>query len=461
MEALLGGLLQNDDPRAQALLSELIGDNEIRDLLKQDLKAAAEQGSDGKIRKSWKLPEFPSVVGDSKLLKTDLQLTNTQKALWGVSHLDHPRALCHSGERHLNSAGSPGVDTNRLGGESDVEEVQPTSAKAPPNDGQFRNLRRRLNSDAASSLLGKSTAANASPSHLTISHTGQPIFNLERCYMSLFLFDSSQITYLRLPLLLRTPDDGQKASAANSHGATSSTSEISDVVGQLSINESTEICYHGRSSGLHLISKSHRHKDFFWHFPKPDAWPLVPTRQSRTDLDILNLTQPLDVLPSREMMYHLLDLYWTFVHPVMPVLHKTEFMSQFRKLIIHLDAREISNPGSDRNLNWLCSVNSLTLNEEEELQAGPRPSSTRTSPNHPPISILLLLVIFSLASRYSDLVSGPPVEGEYWDSGDRYLKKAKVFLNHDFSSSKLTTCQALILLAYREIGLGAMSESWQ
>lgn len=40
--------------------------------------------------------------------------------------------------------------------------------------------------------------------------------------------------------------------------------ELADVVGQLSLNENAEVRYHGRSSGLYLISKSRRYKDFFW-----------------------------------------------------------------------------------------------------------------------------------------------------------------------------------------------------
>jgi hypothetical protein len=40
--------------------------------------------------------------------------------------------------------------------------------------------------------------------------------------------------------------------------------ELSDVVGQLSLNENKEVRYHGRSSGLYLISQSGRFQDFFW-----------------------------------------------------------------------------------------------------------------------------------------------------------------------------------------------------
>lgn len=38
--------------------------------------------------------------------------------------------------------------------------------------------------------------------------------------------------------------------------------------------------------------------------------------------------------------------------------------------------------------------------------------------------------------------------------------QARRILNHDYGSSKLVTVQALLLLSYREIGVGAMSSSW-
>lgn len=45
-------------------------------------------------------------------------------------------------------------------------------------------------------------------------------------------------------------------------------------------------------------------------------------------------------------------------------------------------------------------------------------------------------------------------------AGQNYLDAAKKILNFDYGSSKLVTVQALLLLAYREIGTGAMSASW-
>ena len=46
--------------------------------------------------------------------------------------------------------------------------------------------------------------------------------------------------------------------------------ELADVVGQLSLAENDEIRYHGRSSGLYLISDSSQFKRPYWTF-RPSA----------------------------------------------------------------------------------------------------------------------------------------------------------------------------------------------
>lgn len=75
------------------------------------------------------------------------------------------------------------------------------------------------------------------------------------------------------------------------------------------------------------------------------------------------------------------------------------------------------------------------------------------------VPMVLLLSMFALAARYSDI---DPVrsDGKYWTAGQDYLDKARRVLNYDYGSSKLVSVQALLLMAYREIGTGGMSASW-
>lgn len=79
---------------------------------------------------------------------------------------------------------------------------------------------------------------------------------------------------------------------------------------------------------------------------------------------------------------------------------------------------------------------------------------------------LLLLAMYSIAARYSDAsntsgIPPPPLDAStMWAAGDEYLDRAKVILDSSYASSRPTTCQALLLLGYREIGIGAMAQAW-
>jgi hypothetical protein len=72
--------------------------------------------------------------------------------------------------------------------------------------------------------------------------------------------------------------------------------------------------------------------------------------------------------------------------------------------------------------------------------------------------------MFAIAARYAkgDL-SGhhpPPDSSMMWVAGDEYLDSAKVILDQSYASSRASTCQSLLLMGYREIGIGAMAQAW-
>ncbi|KAA1086544.1 hypothetical protein PGT21_002767 [Puccinia graminis f. sp. tritici] len=473
MEALLGGLLENDDPRAQALFSELIGDNEVRELLTSDLKIAAQQGTEGKPRKSWKPPDSIIATNSSSDRRKQLNLTDTQKVLWGVNRLtqtfdfkDH-----RSQESSQPNGQSPDIDDDSECEDSQLDHSPPP----PPNDDtnlQHKNRRRRLESNVSSNHRSKSqvTTFNQPSSTTTIPHTGTATFTLSRSELSTLGTNKSQFTF-ECNKSLRPPNSDLSSTKQHSPATIS---ELADVVGQLSLDENDEVRYHGRSSGLYLISASQRYKDFFWHFPKPGFWPVAPIRRSPTSSYILELVNPLELLPSQQTMNHLLDLYWEFVHPMMPILYKPEFMAQFQNLMANLDTVKRARPHWSLNQIW-CHAMCKNVSSTDESSSDPSEHQSPPSiyqpdqQTEPPvsglgptnrISILLLLVMFSISARYSDQSSSAPTEGQYWNAGDNYLEKAKQMLNLDYGNSKLTNCQSLILMAYREIGAGAMAESW-
>lgn len=48
-----------------------------------------------------------------------------------------------------------------------------------------------------------------------------------------------------------------------------------------------------------------------------------------------------------------------------------------------------------------------------------------------------------------------------WEAGDDYFMAANAILaQEDLGLSRLTTVQGLLLMAYREVGMGAMARSW-
>ena len=98
------------------------------------------------------------------------------------------------------------------------------------------------------------------------------------------------------------------------------------------------------------------------------------------------------------------------------------------------------------------------------------------------LSPLLLFAMFSIAARYdaptqdlnfhvfpspsapkSSSNSTPPLPTDgltMWAAGENYFNSAKFLIQSSFTSPRSTTCQALLLMGYREIGIGAMTLTW-
>lgn len=47
-----------------------------------------------------------------------------------------------------------------------------------------------------------------------------------------------------------------------------------------------------------------------------------------------------------------------------------------------------------------------------------------------------------------------------WSAGDSYFESAKAILASTYSTPRIGTCQAFLLLGYREVGIGAMAQAW-
>ncbi|KZT22933.1 hypothetical protein NEOLEDRAFT_1070364 [Neolentinus lepideus HHB14362 ss-1] len=230
----------------------------------------------------------------------------------------------------------------------------------------------------------------------------------------------------------RSPDEMSSPSQLDESEAEE---ELADAVGQLSLNEHEEVRYHSKVSGLHLLGvrerSDGRSEGGIWCFPSSRVWPPLP--ENRTPAKKEGEFAPL--LPDAATQEHLVEVYFTYVHTAFPIMHKKTFLDDFK--------------------------NSRSTADSPQTQSPDTASPARSSRRHA-IPPLLLFAMFAIAARYapSRAESPPPPPGAMWPAGDAYLAAAKALLDGTYASSMPATVQALLLMGYREVGIGAMAQAW-
>jgi hypothetical protein len=76
--------------------------------------------------------------------------------------------------------------------------------------------------------------------------------------------------------------------------------------------------------------------------------------------------------------------------------------------------------------------------------------------------------MFALAARHAPQPSPAALSPDasrvpsqhMWPAGDAFLFRAKALLDSSYASSRASTCAALLLMGFREIGIGAMAQAW-
>ncbi|TIA88367.1 hypothetical protein E3P99_02655 [Wallemia hederae] len=194
--------------------------------------------------------------------------------------------------------------------------------------------------------------------------------------------------------------------------------DIADSLGQLSIDENDNIRYHGKASGLHLITNNKRHQDGIWNFPAPGIWPASHELKRLNQKELVALSGAKKCLPDIQVQEKLIELYFSYVHPVIPVIHKGWFIHNF------------NNPHRDDDDSA----------PDEKLPT------------------LLLLCVFGVASRYSAVNN--PDSPALWAAGTLYIERAREIAHLDHPNSRLSSVQAFLLLTYRSVGLGDMKSAW-
>jgi hypothetical protein len=113
-------------------------------------------------------------------------------------------------------------------------------------------------------------------------------------------------------------------------------------------------------------------------------------------------------------------------------------------------------------MSFPASINRIRLNirKADEFSLFSTPSKHAFNRRPRRIPTLLLFAMFAIAARYSYDEPHPTDPSIMWDAGDEYLNQAKVILDGVYTASRPSTCQALLLMGYREIGIGAMAQAW-
>ncbi|TKA50167.1 hypothetical protein B0A53_06439 [Rhodotorula sp. CCFEE 5036] len=470
MEVLLGGLLGSDDPRAQTLLGELIGDTEARDILARDLKAAASVPDPKDAKRSWKREYIEQQERQQQRQQQPSSVSpaasTNERTLVPMKQQQQPPPMMMNafpteagqpafvagpgtlGKTWLSDEDLVVADSTQQyrtpgGGGDSSDGASPSVPITAATDVLSPRQRRRLDLPGGTSpsvsppderkqmayafrlppigapapRSGSSSAAGAA--------SGQPVLAPDRVGhtgTSTYTLSTGEVVSATAT---QDPINGIDGAEVGEAATNEPLTELADVVGQLSLNENAEVRYHGRSSGLYLISKSRRYRDFFWHFPSGTYWPQLEGLQRKTEREILGLAEGEDPLPDLETQSHLLMAYWTYVHPHFPVCYKVAFLRQYRHSLAHPDSTEPSTPAGTGK-----------------------------------VPTVLLLSMFALAARYCDIDKTKNEGGKLWPAGQEYLDKARALLNYDYGSSKLVTVQALLLISYREVGVGAMSSAW-
>ncbi|KAG0310519.1 hypothetical protein BGZ99_000332, partial [Dissophora globulifera] len=174
--------------------------------------------------------------------------------------------------------------------------------------------------------------------------------------------------------------------------------ELEEDMGHLTLDQLGRGRYVGSSSPM------------FWaqrHFPGSDPTPQPEPEQEEALKHMHNVD-----LPSAEVMTHLLNLHFTYVHPFAPVFIWSKFLKR--------------------------------LQEQD----------------YTPSFLFLLNSIFALASRFSDDVQFRKDPADPETCGVQFADKAREILDTLYTSPDLNCVGALVLLAYQQMGTGSGYRAW-
>ncbi|TCD66495.1 hypothetical protein EIP91_001320 [Steccherinum ochraceum] len=296
----------------------------------------------------------------------------------------------------------------------EIVSVQDSTLAVPTIEWQ-NQLSRRLNLSGPSSPSLGSVSSPAMTSPLALSTSAPGSSNGEPSRRR------ARLDGATLDPQFRGPSDMYNLGDAY-HEEYNSTTEA---MGHLSVNENQDIRYHDKSAGLHLLAQNARNDDS--QTKENGIWKFRSPKEGASPGGTLADLYPPIIWPPPAVQDHLINLYFAYVHPFYPVVHKAAF---------------------------------LTLYNDRKV--GPK---TRHGKSIQGISDLLLLSMFAFAARYSDDEiknhrSTAAVHEQVSPGGKSYADDARRVLNIVYQHSRPSTCQSLLLMGIREFGVGVMEQGW-
>ncbi|KAG2182680.1 hypothetical protein INT44_005660 [Umbelopsis vinacea] len=182
-----------------------------------------------------------------------------------------------------------------------------------------------------------------------------------------------------------------------------------DPVGQLSMDESGQMRYIGKSSGLYMIPKLKPLQNGAIYIPRRSY---QQRNESEMSVDRQRMLDPFE-LPPPDLSDHLIGLYFEHFYPFLPLLHKDKFLA--------------------------------TINGAKGT---------------PPVPPILLNAIYAVASRVSNdprVRSDPSLAGT---AGDIFFERARILLEAEHDVSKISTIQALLLMSSHQHGAMRSTRAW-
>lgn len=214
------------------------------------------------------------------------------------------------------------------------------------------------------------------------------------------------------PMVIKHEDD-TKDSISSHHITRQSYSTNNDVedndesnnMGSLSIDESGQLRYYGKTSGFYMLknSKNFQNRVFQFSSREHNEHGLSPSFPFVVD--------PFE-MPPKDLSDHLLNLYFSYFYPLLPLLHKKSFMES-----VHDDRK----------------------------------------PSPPPI---LLNAIYAVASRVSPDERVRSISSKPETAGDIFFERARMLLDLEWDSFRVYTVQSLLLMSSHQNGALKTTRGW-